>query len=233
VLTDGYHTDPGACTAKPHACEEYSVNDRFNQVLSRYRERLERENRLSETLDEATLAARRNEFLLHVGEDVARVLHALIIARKAKRIIELGTSYGYSTLFLADAARETGGVLMTFEIDERKQRYARGEIEAAGLGAQVEWHRGDATELLKRVEGPFDFVLIDLWKDLYVPCFETLYPKLAEHALVAADNILKPVHFRRDTEAYRAAVRAKPDLQSVLLPIGQGIELSCVWRKPH
>jgi predicted O-methyltransferase YrrM len=121
---------------------------------------------------------------------------------------------------------------MTFELDATKQRHARQEIEAAGLGTSVEWHLGDATQLLKKLEGPVDFVLIDLWKDLYVPCFELLYPKLRENAVVAADNMLEPRYVRADAEAYRAAVRSKGDLQSVLLPIGNGIELSCLWRGP-
>jgi predicted O-methyltransferase YrrM len=207
------------------------MNIAFNKVLARYRERAEREQRQLESVDETMLRARRDEFLLHVGEDVARFLRALAVARKAKRLVELGTSYGYSTLFLADAARATDGVLMTFEIDEGKQRYARREIEEAELGKRVEWHRGDATQLLKSLEGPIDFVLIDLWKDLYVQCFDLIYPKLAENALIAADNMLEPKVVRPDAEAYRAAVLGKPDLQTVLLPIGNGIELSCLWRK--
>jgi len=176
------------------------------------------------------LSARRDEFLLHVGRPVALVLQSLAIARGAKRLVELGTSYGYSTLFLAQAARQTGGTLMTFEIDESKQRFARHEIEEAGLGGSVEWHLGDATALLRTIEGSVDFALIDLWKDLYVPCFEILYPKLSEHAVVAADNMLEPRYVRADAEAYRALVRSKSDIQSVLLPIGNGIELSCLWR---
>jgi predicted O-methyltransferase YrrM len=207
------------------------MSSAFDRVLARYQDRAQRENKLLETEGLAQLVRRRDELLLHVGEDVARLLRALAVARKAKRLVELGTSYGYSTLFLADAARETGGTLMTFEIDESKQRYARREIEDAGLGQHVEWHRGDATQLLPTIDGPVDFVLIDLWKDLYVPCFEILYPKLAEHALIAADNMLEPRFVRPDAEAYRSVVRGKPGVQTVLLPVGNGVELSCVWRQ--
>jgi predicted O-methyltransferase YrrM len=212
--------------------EEITMNREFQDVLARYELRAAREREIWEPLQPSAFSARRDEFLLHVGEEVARFLHALVIARGAKRLVELGTSYGYSTLFLADAARTTGGTLMTFELDAAKQRHARQEIEAAGLGASVEWHLGDATQLLKKLEGPIDFVLIDLWKDLYVPCFELLYPKLRENAVLAADNMLEPRYVRADAEAYRAAVRSKGDLHSVLLPIGNGIELSCLWRGP-
>jgi predicted O-methyltransferase YrrM len=204
----------------------------FDKVLARYEDRAERELVVMGGLEQANLWRRRDEFLLHVGEEVARVLHSLIIARKAKRVVELGTSYGYSTLFLADAVRQTDGVLMTFDIDEAKQKYARREMEEAGLGERIEWHRGDATQLLEQIAGPIDFALIDIWKDLYIPCLELLYPKLADNALLAADNMLLPEVVRPDAEAYRAAVRKKRDLQTVLLPIGNGIELSCLWRKP-
>ena len=88
---------------------------------------------------------------------------------------------------------------------------------------------GDATEMLKTLEGPFDFVLLDLWKNLYVPCLDLFYGKLAQNAVIVADNMLFPEVVRADAEAYRAAVTRKGNLQSVLLPIGNGIELSCLW----
>jgi predicted O-methyltransferase YrrM len=203
--------------------------DAFQSVLQGYLNRAADERRLFETAGPAAFA-RRDELLLDIGEDTARLLQALIIGRGAKRIFELGTSYGYSTLFLADAARRTGGRVTTFELSEAKQAYARDKIGQAGLADYVDWRCGDAVELLREENRPIDFVLIDLWKDLYVPCLEALYPKLADGAVLVADNMLQPEMARPDAEAYRAAVRSKCDLQSVLLPIGSGIELSCVSR---
>ena len=184
--------------------------------------------------DPANLMKRRDEFLLAVGPEVGWLLHALSVGRRARRILELGTSYGYSTLFLAEAARQTGGKVYTIDLSADKQLHARGQIEAAALGAQVEWLRGDAIALLKTLDGPFDVVLLDLWKDQYVACFELFHEKLADNAVIVADNMLFPEVVRADAAAYRAAVKAKRNLQSVLLPIGNGIELSCVWtRDPH
>ena len=172
----------------------------------------------------------RDDYLLSVGEKAARVLHALAIGRGARSIVELGTSYGFSTLFLADAARCTGGKVVTFDLSAQKQAYARAQLEEAGLAGCVEWRVGDAVALLGDEPGPIDFALIDIWKDLYVACLDLLYPKLADNALIAADNMLMPEFARPEAEAYRRAVRAKPDLHTVLLPIGSGIELSCLWR---
>jgi predicted O-methyltransferase YrrM len=206
------------------------MDAKFDQVLAKYTKRIEAEDELWRTENPGALYARRDDFLLSVGEDVGRFLHALIIARGAKVIVELGTSYGYSTLFLADAARQTGGKVHSFEIAVDKQNYARAQLAEAGLADHVEWRMGDAVALLDQIEDGVEFVLIDLWKELYIPCFEKLYPKLANNAVIAADNMLEPAMSRPDAEAYRAAVGACPDIQSVLLPIGSGIELSCLWR---
>jgi predicted O-methyltransferase YrrM len=208
---------------------EYSVDAKFHALLSRYHVRMAEEDVIMKK-DPAGVVKRRDEFLLPIGPEVGWLLHALIVGRGAKRILELGTSYGYSTAFLAEAARRTGGKVYTMDLVADKQRYARRQIEEVGLGAQVEWMLGDAVEMLKTLDGPFDFVLVDLWKNLYVPCLNLFYGKLANNAVIAADNMLYPEMVRADAEAYRAAVKAKGNLQSVLLPIGNGIELSCLWK---
>jgi predicted O-methyltransferase YrrM len=204
------------------------VDAKLQALLTRYHARIAEENRLAKS-DPAGFSRRRDEYLLAVGPEVGWLMHALIIGRGAKRILELGTSYGYSTAFLADAARQTGGRVYTLDVAAHKQQYARTQLEEAGLLPQVEWLLGDATQLLKTLEGPFDFVLLDLWKNLYVPCLDLFYGKLAQHAVIVADNMLFPEAARADAEAYRAAVKVKGDLQTVLLPIGNGIELSCLW----
>ena len=204
------------------------MDAKLQALLTRYHARIAEENRLAKS-DPAGFSRRRDEYLLAVGPEVGWLMHALIIGRGAKRILELGTSYGYSTAFLADAARQTGGRVYTMDLAANKQQYARTQLEEAGLLPQVEWLLGDATQLLKTLEGPFDFVLLDLWKNLYVPCLDLFYGKLAQHAVIVADNMLFPEAARADAEAYRAAVKVKENLQSVLLPIGNGIELSCLW----
>jgi predicted O-methyltransferase YrrM len=171
----------------------------------------------------------RDEFLLPVGEDVGRFLHALVLARKPKRILELGTSYGYSTLFLADAARVVGARLVTMELADYKQAHARAELAKAGLDAVVDFRCGDALEMLAADPGPWDFVLLDIWKELYLPCFEAFYPKLSEEGIIAADNMIEPQMARAEVREYRAAVQGKADMQTALLPIGSGIELAVKW----
>ena len=171
----------------------------------------------------------RDEFLLPVGAEAGRFLHALVLARRPRRILELGTSYGYSTLFLADAARTVGAQVVTMELADYKQAHARGELAKAGLDGQVDWRCGDALAMLAADPGPWDFVLLDIWKELYLPCFEAFYPKLSEEGIIAADNMIEPEMARPEVRAYRAAVQAKADMQTALLPVGSGIELAVKW----
>jgi predicted O-methyltransferase YrrM len=198
-------------------------------VLQEYLERKEREDKLWEELETEELIARRDEMLLPVGEAVGRLLHDLVVAAGSQCIVELGTSYGFSTLFLANAASKTGGTVFTFDMEDYKQEYARERLERAGLAGCVEWKTGDALELLKTFEHSIDFVLLDIWKDVYIPCFDLFYPRLADRALVAADNMLFPESVMEAGREYQAAVLSRPDMQSALLPVGSGIELSSRW----
>ncbi|MGE4429543.1 MAG: O-methyltransferase [Sphingobium sp.] len=205
------------------------TDPKVQTVFERYREREAADQERMRTLGPQGFAV-RDEFLLPIGEDAGRFLHALILARRPKRILELGTSYGYSTLFLADAARSVGAQVVSMELADYKQEFARSLLGDAGLAAQVEFRLGDAVEMIKADAGPpFDFVLLDIWKELYLPCFEAFYPRLAEEAVIAADNMIQPAMDRPQVRLFRESVRGKPDLQTVLLPIGQGIELSVRW----
>jgi predicted O-methyltransferase YrrM len=195
-------------------------------VLGDYERRASEESRTWASLSFEQIGARIDEFLLFVGPETAKLMHMLAIAAKAQVLVEIGASYGYSTVWLADAARATGGKLHSLELSAAKVDYARAQLRRAGLEAYVEFHVGDARESLAALPGPFDFVLLDLWKELYIPCFELFHPKLAQGAFVVADNMLFPPPTRPQAEQYRARVRAAGDLDSVLMPIGSGIELS-------
>lgn len=205
------------------------TDPRVAEVFAHYAARHEHELEMAKDLPRAEFGERRDEFLLPVGAEVGAFLRALAVASKPARILELGTSYGYSTLFLADAARECGARVVTIDVDAEKQAYARGQLEQAGLASYVEFRCGDALELIAADEGPWEFVLLDIWKNLYLPCFEALYPKLADEGIIASDNMIYPESARDAVHALRAAVNAKPDLQTVLLPIGSGIELTVRW----
>lgn len=194
-------------------------------VLAEYDRRSAEEWRVMGSLAPSEIAARIDEFLISIGPDTGKLLHLITTAARSQVLVEIGASYGYSTIWLADAARTTGGKVHSLELSGKKVDYARGQLKRAGLDPYVEFHVGNALEALEGLPGPFDFVLLDLWKDLYVPCLEIFHAKLAPNAFVVADNMIFPP-FREDQEAYRRAVRAKGDMESMLLEIGSGVELS-------
>jgi len=202
------------------------MDNRMESLLSEYHTRAAAEAALMKATPYTELASRIDEFLISVGPNTGSLINVLARESKAKTILELGTSYGYSSVWLADAARETGGRVVTLELSQKKSAYAQAALAKAGLDIYVDFRVGDALQLLKDIAGPIDFVLVDLWKDLYVPCFDLFLPKLGEGAILVADNMLEPPFSRADAEAYRAHVRATGRFDTVLLPVGSGIELS-------
>jgi predicted O-methyltransferase YrrM len=95
--------------------------------------------------------------------------------------------------------------------------------EKAGLSEYIDFRVGDAVQMIHHLSVGIDFVLVDLWKDLYLPCLDAFFPKLNPGAIIVADNISPG---RPDVWPYVEALRAKPEMASVMLPVGQGIEIS-------
>lgn len=198
----------------------------IDEVLHEYDVRAEAEMKRMGAMAPGDMASHIDEFLLPVGPATGALMNILIKESKARAILEIGTSHGYSTVWLAEAARTTGGKVTTLDVHAGKQEYARAALAKAGLANFVEFKLGDALKSIAEMPGPFDFVLLDLWKDLYIPCFDLFYPKLGRGALVVADNMIFPEFSRKDAETYRKHVRAKSDIRSMLLNVGSGIELT-------
>ena len=196
-------------------------------VLEQYHQRIEAERpRMRSAAEAGTFAEIIDEMLLPVGPASGQLINVLAKSLKAPRILELGTSYGYSGIWLAEAARASGGRLVTMELSEKKSAYAREMSRKAGLDAFVEFRVGDAVKMIDELERGIDFVLVDLWKDLYVPCLDAFYPKLNPGAIIVSDNMLEPESAREAVQRYRSAVRAKAKITSILVPVGSGLEIS-------
>ena len=202
----------------------------IEQLLHVYEKRNEAELALMSRLDPGEGLSRRDEFLLSIGPHTGQFLNSLVRDAQARRILELGTSYGYSTVWLAEAARATDGRVVSLELQPRKRDYALKQLTSVGLQSHVDLRLGDALAILPTLDGPFDLVLVDLWKDLYVRCFDLFLPKLAPAAFVVADNMIRPEISRRDAEIYRRHLRGTGLFDSILLPLGSGIEVSRLIR---
>jgi predicted O-methyltransferase YrrM len=204
---------------------EIQTDKAIQDVLAEYNRRIQGEDTVRQALPRHEWLRRRDEFLLEVGESTAMTLNLLARGAKAKTILEVGTSYGYSTIWLAEAARATGGKVITLDRIADKQRYAESMLKKAGLDRYVEFRCGDALVLIEELVEAVDFVLIDLWKDVYIQCFDAVRSKLAPGAIVIADNMIYPPDNHDAALAYRKHVRER-GMDSVLLPIGHGIEVS-------
>src|SRR6266851_42823 len=200
------------------------MDDKVKAVLEAYHARMRDEEKARHEPNATRAGGWRDKALLAVGPDTGRLINILARSLDAPTILELGTSYGYSGIWLAEAARAKGGRLITMELADFKSAHASEMASKAGLVGHVDFKVGDAVQMISELPMGVDFVLVDLWKNLYVPCLEAFYPKLNPGAIIVADNMLRPA--TEDVKRYGRAVRAKPGITSVLLPVGSGIEIS-------
>lgn len=141
------------------------------------------------------------------------LLHLLVEATHAISVLEVGTSHGYSTLWMGLALEETGGQLTTIEIDPARHALARRHVAEAGLSPRVRLLLGDAHREVAKLSGPFDFVFLDADKEGQVDYFQKLYPgRLAPGGLLAVHNAIRQASSMRE---YLDLVRRHPDFDSM------------------
>src|ERR1700682_4654200 len=192
---DSLTADPVAAVLK-RLFKEAETADR--PLMERYRNREVAQDELLELLkaeakDYRALYRTYAANFLNVSADFGRFLYMCARARKAKRIVEFGTSFGISTIHLACALRDgCGGHLIGSELESTKAKRARENLAAAGLTDLVEIRVGDALETLKDgIDGDVDLVLLDGAFSLYLPFLKLLAPHLREGAFVIGDNALE------------------------------------------
>ncbi|HEY0302360.1 MAG TPA: class I SAM-dependent methyltransferase [Rhizomicrobium sp.] len=188
--------------------------------------------------------ARTNAFfadkMVALEKDKAEFCYALCRALGARRIVECGTSFGVSTLYLAAAVRDnaaaskasnegvgdgqSGGTVFATEYEPEKARIARRNFATAGLASYIDLREGDLKDTLKVIDGPVDFVLLDIWTEAVLPAMRALAPHLRRRAVVIADNT---VSARRGYAAYFAFVADPANrLRSMTLPFAGGLEMT-------
>jgi len=158
-----------------------------------------------------------------VDPDAAKYVSLLAISQKAKSIVEVGTGVGYATLWLAYAASITGGKLITCEIDADKAEQAKTNITNAGLADYVEVLVGDARETLRHKDHPVDFLFIDGDYGQYETYFDVVYKQMGVGSTVVADRV---VSAENDLADYVTYVQNHPNLESVTLPLANGLEFT-------
>ena len=161
----------------------------------------------------------RSERLRQVSPEVGRFLHTIVLAARPANILEIGTSGGYSTLWLASAARMTGGSVTTLEIDPVKVELARQSVADAGLGDIVQIVEGDAFAHLRAPRDPVGFCFLDAEKEDYEAFYGLAVPMLSRGGVLVADNVLS---HREELESFTARALNDQRMSAVVVPIGRG-----------
>jgi predicted O-methyltransferase YrrM len=176
-------------------------------------------------------AAERAEILkdvyMSVSQTGGELLYLLARAVGARTVVEYGTSFGVSTIYLASAVRDNGGgTVVTTELQPGKAAAAQRNFDNAGLGDLIDLRIGDARDTLSQLSGPVDLVLLDGWPDLALPVLTVVEPHLRAGTLILVDD----VNLDLGDDLHGALLKhlaASGDYRSVTLPIGDGIE-ACV-----
>jgi predicted O-methyltransferase YrrM len=161
--------------------------------------------------------------MLNITPDTGQLLRILVRATGARRILEVGTSDGYSTLWLAWAATETGGHVTTLERLPAKVALAQANFERAGLAPWITIQTGVALESIAALDGPFDLVFLDADRASYLAYLDLLLPRLEVGGLLVTDNVVSHANELVD---FLARLKGDPNLDSVTVPVGNGEELT-------
>ena len=204
-------TENGARTAnRAPAFTSIMLEDNARAVLTRLEEADARERHDG---------VERHARLRQITPEVGRFLHTLVLAVRPKRILEIGTSGGYSTIWLAAAAREAGATVTSVEIDPAKVRLASANLAEAGVDDIVELVEGDAFGYLQGRPGIFDFVFLDAEKEDYDAFLDRIVDLLPEGGVLVADNLTSHAD---ELAGFRDRAETHPRLSSVVVPIGRG-----------
>jgi predicted O-methyltransferase YrrM len=173
----------------------------------------------------AQQATRMKNIFVCLSRDQGRFAYLVARSIEAKRIVEFGTSFGVSTIYFAAAVKDNGGgIVIGSEIEEAKARQANEHLKEAGLDDYVDIRIGDAQQTLADPGGVVDMVLMDGWKDLYLPLIKILTPRLRPGAVVLSDNIHT---FKRALAPYVAHMEDPANgFSSITLPISDGMQYS-------
>jgi len=161
-----------------------------------------------------------NQRYRNVPTSDGRLLRLLAESMGAKNVVEIGTSTGYSTIWMGLALKQTGGKCTTYEIDSKRAATARANFERAGMSDIITLVEGDAHEKIKDLKGPIDILFLDADKNGYIDYLNKLMPKIRKGGLIIAHNI----NLRMADPKYMKAITTNPGLETIVRG-GVGITL--------
>jgi len=173
-----------------------------------------------------------NERMLTISNETGEFFNILLKAMNAKKILEVGMSVGFSTLWFVDAILANNGKIVTIEKNQDKIARAKKNFEEAGVSAQVEIQEGKALQILHKLatseseQQQFDFVFLDADKENNIEYFDLVLPLVRVGGIIATDNILYPEEFRPEMKKFTEYIKSKPNVQTITLDLGNGEEIS-------
>ena len=215
-------------------------NTKISKVLSRLEEQSKRER-------SGEVVIPRPEMMLAITLDTGMFFNITLKAMRAKRILEIGTSCGYSTLWFAEALTQISEMsntrqektIITIEMDHSKIERANKNFDEAGVKDLIELKEGQADDILSEISKNyhnenhlkygnrlFDFVFFDADKENLRYYFDLVLPMLRVGGIIATDNMLYPEEYRPMMIDYTNYIKNKPNIESVMVPIGNGEELT-------
>jgi predicted O-methyltransferase YrrM len=160
----------------------------------------------------------------NVEPPTAELLGVLIRAIEARRILELGTSNGYSTIWLADAAEVTGGTVISVDVDAERTELARRNLARAGLEERADVRTEDASKTLaSSADAEWEFVFLDAERPAYPGYVPDLVRTLAPGGVLAVDNVQSHEH---ELSEFTNLIEAEPALTQTVVPVGAGVRLA-------
>ncbi len=169
----------------------------------------------------------RKKKFLNLERPTAELIHVLLQASRRKHVLEIGTSNGYSTIWIAAALKSCDDVtFISIEISPEKLAQARKNLRRAGFERRVQLMEGSATDVVASLRGPFDCVFFDADRVGAPAQLRLLLPKLSEEVLLLADNALS---HPEEISAYKAFVEQLPGFICTLTPVGKGLHVA--WRR--
>ena len=161
--------------------------------------------------------------MLNLKPESARLVSILVRSSRRSRLLEIGTSNGYSTIWLAWSVVAMGGRVVSIDHDAQKLELADNNLRRANLRHIVDLRLGDATQVVRTLTGRFDFVLFDSVQMNPGAQLQLLLPKLTDDAIVVADNVVSHEH---DMAAYLSIVNTEAAFDHVIVPVGKGLSVA-------
>ena len=187
--------------------------------------------------EKTTLVLRRlekfgqeHEGYWNIPPETGRFLHVLTVAMRAKSVLEVGTSNGYSTIWFADALRTTAGKLTTFETNPDKVKMAQQAFQDARVDSYITLRHENAITALPKLAGPVDLAFLDAAKEEHLKYFQLAFPKVRPGGVLVSDNAIS---HKTELKHFLNYVRKNGQgiWETTLVPLGSGLEVTLKLRE--